>query len=44
MNDTTTNFKATALSEETLRQQAPSIFAAGPMLGVSYGKVEVMTR
>ena len=31
----TTNFKATALSEETLRQQAPSIFALGPMLGVS---------
>ena len=34
MHDTT-NFKATALSEETLRQQAPSIFASGPMRGVS---------
>ena len=32
---TTTNFKATALNEETLRSQAPSIFASGPMLGVS---------
>jgi hypothetical protein len=32
----TTNFKATALSEETLRQQAPSIFASGPMAGVSH--------
>lgn len=31
----TTNFKATALEEGTLRQQAPSIFAAGPMLGLS---------
>ena len=32
----TTNFKATALEEETLRQRAPSIFAAGPMAGVSH--------
>lgn len=31
----TTNFKAVALNEETLRTQAPSIFASGPMLGVS---------
>ena len=31
----TTNFKALALSEDTLRAQAPSIFASGPMLGVS---------
>jgi len=31
----TSNFKATALSEETLRFQAPSIFASGPMQGVS---------
>lgn len=28
-------FKATALSEDTLRSQAPSIFAEGPMFGVS---------
>ena len=34
INDTS-NFKATALSEETLRIQAPSIFASGPMQGVS---------
>ena len=34
MNDTT-NFKATALDDNTLRTRAPSIFAAGPMLGVS---------
>jgi len=33
-NDTS-NFKATALSEQTLRAQAPSIFASGPMQGVS---------
>ena len=33
-NDTS-NFKATALSDETLRSQAPSIFASGPMQGVS---------
>ncbi len=38
----TTNFKATALEEDTLRQRAPSIFAVGPMAGVSYAKVEVM--
>jgi hypothetical protein len=31
----TSNFKAVALNEETLRQQAPSIFAAGPMANVS---------
>src|SRR3989442_3338761 len=34
LNDTT-NFKATALSQETLHAQAPSIFASGPMHGVS---------
>ena len=34
MNDTT-NFKATALDDNTLRTRAPSIFASGPMLGVS---------
>src|SRR5438045_8050951 len=31
----TTNFKAVALSEEALRAKAPSIFASGPMQGVS---------
>lgn len=31
----TTNFKALVLEEETLRHQAPSIFASGPMTGVS---------
>jgi hypothetical protein len=31
----TSNFKATALTETTLRSQAPSIFASGPMAGVS---------
>ena len=31
----TCNFKATALSEEALRVQAPSIYASGPMAGVS---------
>ncbi len=31
----TSNFKASALSEDTLRRQAPSIFASGPMAGVS---------
>lgn len=31
----TTNFKATVLTDETLRTQAPSIFATGPMAGVS---------
>ena len=31
----TTNFKAEALEQETLRSQAPSIFAPGPMAGVS---------
>lgn len=34
LNDTT-HFKATALEEDTLRRQSPSIFASGPMLGVS---------
>lgn len=33
--NTTTNFKALALNEEALRAQAPSIFATGPMGGVS---------
>lgn len=31
----TSNFKATALSNETLHRQAPSIFAPGPISGVS---------
>lgn len=31
----TKNFKGTALDESTLRAQAPSIFASGPMTGVS---------
>jgi hypothetical protein len=31
----TSNFKGTALNELTLRTQAPSIFASGPMAGVS---------
>ena len=31
----TSNFKASALTDETLRAQAPSIFATGPMVGVS---------
>ena len=31
----TTNFKAAALDEDTLRSQAPSIFADGPMAGLS---------
>ena len=31
----TSNFKASALDEATLRSRAPSIFAAGPMSGVS---------
>ena len=30
----TTNFKAQALDEDTLRRRSPSIFAAGPMQGV----------
>ena len=34
MNDTT-NFKAIALDDNTLRTRAPSIFASGPILGVS---------
>ena len=35
MRENISNFKAEALEEETLRRQAPSIFAAGPILGVS---------
>ena len=35
MNQDTSNFKATALTETTLRQRAPSIYASGPMIGVS---------
>lgn len=31
----TSNFKATTLTEDTLRRQAPSIYASGPMAGVS---------
>lgn len=31
----TSNFKAMALTDEILRRQAPSIFASGPMSGVS---------
>jgi hypothetical protein len=34
LNDTS-NFKAVALNEDTLRARAPSIFAAGPMRGVT---------
>jgi hypothetical protein len=29
------NFKAVALSEDALRQEAPSVYASGPMVGVS---------
>ncbi len=32
----TSNFKATALSDEILRTRAPSIYASGPMMGVSH--------
>jgi hypothetical protein len=35
MNPTTSNFKAEALSDDALRLQAPSIFAPGPMSGLS---------
>ncbi len=35
LSNNTSNFKAIALEEDTLRHQAPSIFAAGPMAGVS---------
>ena len=35
MNTSTTNFKATALTDETLLAQAPSIFASGPMANLS---------
>lgn len=31
----TVNFKATALTEEHLRRETPSVYAAGPMAGVS---------
>ena len=31
----TSNFQGTALDEAALRSQAPSIFAPGPMAGVS---------
>jgi hypothetical protein len=34
MHDTS-DFKASALSEDTLRNQAPSIYATGPLAGVS---------
>ena len=34
MNETS-NFKASVLCEQTLRSQAPSIFASGPMADVS---------
>jgi hypothetical protein len=36
MNQDTTNFKAIALTNDTLRSRAPSIFALGPMIGVSH--------
>ena len=35
LSHNTSNFKATALEEDTLRRLAPSIYAAGPMAGVS---------
>jgi len=35
VNSVTTNFKATALDNETLHRKAPSIFATGPIVGVS---------
>ena len=34
-NTVTTNFKAEALTDEHLRLEAPSIFASGPMSGLS---------
>lgn len=34
MNETS-NFKATALTQDVLRQRAPSVFATGPMAGLS---------
>jgi len=34
---TTSNFKAQALDEDTLRRRAPSIFATGPMSGSAHG-------
>ena len=35
MKHDTINFKASALEDDTLRRQAPSVFATGPMAGVS---------
>ncbi len=35
MNHTTSNFKAEALTDDALRLEAPSIFALGPMSGLS---------
>jgi hypothetical protein len=35
LNKETSNFRGVALEEETLRRQAPSIYASGPMQGVS---------
>ncbi|PWU19897.1 MAG: hypothetical protein C5B50_05555 [Verrucomicrobia bacterium] len=35
LNEQTSNFKAVALGDDMLRSQAPSIFATGPMQGVS---------
>src|SRR5215471_14140748 len=35
LNEQTSNFKAVALGDDMLRSQAPSIFAPGPMRGVS---------
>src|SRR5258708_4578077 len=36
MNSTTSNFKAEALTNDVLRLEAPSIFAQGPMSGLSH--------
>jgi len=33
----TNNFNTLALTDDTLRSQAPSIFASGPMSGISPG-------
>ena len=35
MKHDTINFKASALEDDTLRRQAPSVFVTGPMAGVS---------
>ncbi|SRR6266568_3087068 len=35
MNPTSSNFKTEALTDDVLRLQAPSIFAQGPMSGLS---------